>query len=115
MHTIFSPEMNNDRIQQLLRFVQEQPGDPFNVYALAMEYRTEDPGQALHYIEKLLTEHPDYLPTYYPAAELYEEMDNRSKAGMLYQRGLELARDQQNQKTFDELNRAYRRFLDEED
>ncbi|GAA4469406.1 hypothetical protein GCM10023189_56380 [Nibrella saemangeumensis] len=107
--------MNNDRIQQLLRFVQEQPEDPFNVYALAMEYRGEDPGQALHYFEKLLTEHPGYLATYYHAAELYEEMGDRPKASMLYQRGLELARDQQNQKTFDELNRAYRRFLDEED
>lgn len=107
--------MNNDRIQHLLRFVQEQPEDPFNVYALAMEYRSADPGQALHFFEKLLTEHPTYLATYYQVAELYEEMDNRPKAAMVYERGIELAREQKNQKAFDELSRAYRRFQDDEE
>ena len=55
--------MNNDRIQQLIRFVQEEPGDPFNVYALAMEYVADEPRQAMACFDDLLTRFPDYLPT----------------------------------------------------
>lgn len=106
--------MNNQRIQQLLAFVQEEPDDPFNVYALAMEYLTAQPGQALHYFEQLLDRHPDYLPTYYHAAALYADLDDRPKADILYQRGIELARSAGNQKTVDELARAYRMFQDDD-
>lgn len=107
--------MNQERIQQLLQFVQEEPNQPFNVYALAMEYIQDDPGQAQLYFEKLLLEHPQYLPTYYHVAQLYADQGNRQKATMYYDFGLQLAREQGNQKTFDELQRAYRAFQDEEE
>ncbi|RRB06813.1 tetratricopeptide repeat protein [Larkinella rosea] len=107
--------MNNTRIQLLLQFIEEQPDDPFNVYALAMEYRDEQPAQALQYLEKLLDQHPTYLPTYYKAAELLTERNNRTEAETVYLRGIELAREQKNEKAFQELNRAYRSFQDEED
>lgn len=107
--------MNQERIQQLLQFVQEEPNQPFNVYALAMEYIQDDPGQAQLYFEKLLSEHPQYLPTYYHVAQLYADQGNRQKATMYYDFGLQLAREQGNQKTFDELQRAYRAFQDEEE
>lgn len=107
--------MNQDRVQQLLQFVQEEPGNPFNVYALGMEYLGRNSGQAQHYFEKLLTEHPQYLPTYYHAAQLYADLGNRAKAAELYDFGLMLAKEQGDQKTFDELKRAYRAFQDEED
>jgi len=107
--------MNNERIQQLLQFVQEQPNEPFNLYALAMEYLQENPSQSVHYLEMLLEQFPQYLPTYYQAASLYQEQTDRPKAEMLYQQGLELARDQKNDKIFGELQRAYRAFQDEDD
>lgn len=107
--------MNHERIQQLLQFVQEEPGEPFNVYALGMEYLSDNPSQAQHYFERLLTDHPQYLPTYYHAAQLYTELGNRAKAAELYDFGLLLAKQQGNEKTFDELKRAYRGFQDEED
>ena len=107
--------MNQERIQQLLNFVQQEPGDPFNVYALGMEYLSENPSQTQHYFEQLLTNHPEYLPTYYHAAQLYVDLGNRTKAAGLYDFGLILAKKQGNEKTFDELNRAFRAFKDEED
>jgi tetratricopeptide (TPR) repeat protein len=110
MHTIFSARMNNDRIQQLIRFVQEEPGDPFNVYALAMEFVNSQPEQAQPYFDQLLREHPDYLPTYYHAAALYAERDDRERATDIYQKGIELARTQNNAKTLLELERAQRAF-----
>ena len=59
---LFSPaRMNNDRIQQLIRFVQEEPGDPFNVYALAMEFINGQPQQARPYFDQLLTRRPEKL------------------------------------------------------
>jgi Tfp pilus assembly protein PilF len=114
-HTIFSCTMNNDRIQQLIRFVQEEPGDPFNVYALAMEYVNGNPEQAKPYFDELLTEHPDYLPTYYHAAALYANLGNRDTAATLYEKGITLARAQNNPKTTLELQRAQQAFEEEAD
>ncbi|QJW90613.1 tetratricopeptide repeat protein [Spirosoma taeanense] len=107
--------MNNERIQQLIRFVQEEPGEPFNVYALAMEYMSSQPAQARQYFDQLLTEHPDYLPTYYHAAALYADADQRDRAAELYEKGIALARAQNNQKTLQELQRAQQAFDDDED
>lgn len=115
MHTNFLPRMNNERIQQLIRFVENEPTEPFNVYALAMEYLDSQPGEARLYLDQLLANHPDYLPTYYQAAALYANLDDRDKAAQLYEKGIALARAQNNQKTLQELERAQRAFEDDED
>ncbi len=107
--------MNNQRIQQLIRFLQEEPNEPFNVYALAIEYVTDDPAQARTYFDDLLTRFPDYLPTYYHAAALYAESNDWERAAALYEKGINLARTQQNQKTLLELQRAQQAFEDDED
>jgi len=107
--------MNNERIQQLIRFVQEEPGEPFNVYALAMEYMNSEPEQARVYLDQLLADHPDYLPTYYHAAALYVELDERDKAAELYEKGIRLAEVQNNQKALQELQRARQAFDDDDD
>ncbi|MBC7569128.1 MAG: tetratricopeptide repeat protein [Spirosoma sp.] len=105
--------MNNDRIQQLIRFVQEEPHDPFNVYALAMEYMTNQPERARAYFDQLLTEHPAYLATYYHAAALYAEQGNTDRATELYEQGMALAKAQNNQKTLLELQRAKQAMEDD--
>ena len=102
--------MNNDRIQQLIRFVQEEPGDPFNVYALAMEFINGKPEQAKPYFDQLLSSHPEYLPTYYHAAALYADLGDRDTAANLYEKGIALARAQNNSKTLLELQRAQQAF-----
>lgn len=107
--------MNNERIQQLIRFVQEEPGDPFNLYALAVEYMTEQPAQARPYFDDLLTNHPDYLPTYYHAAALYANLGEREKANALYNKGIDLARTTGKQKTLQELQRAKQALADEDE
>jgi predicted RNA polymerase sigma factor len=107
--------MNNARIQQLIRFIQDEPGDPFNVYALAMEYVADEPRQAMACFDDLLTRFPDYLPTYYHAAALCIALDERDRAAGLYEAGIALARRQQNQKTLHELLQAQRALADEED
>lgn len=114
MHTNFVAPMNNDRIEQLIRFVAEEPNDPFNIYALAMEFMSGQPEQAKLYFDQLLTQHPDYLPTYYHAAALYANLGERNKAADLYEKGIVLAQSQNKQKTLQELQRAQQAFDEDE-
>lgn len=114
MHTIFLIQMNHNRIQLLRAYIEQEPGDPFNVYALAMELMGEEPEQARVLFEQLLTQHPDYLPTYYQAAALHAELGDRARAAQLYEQGIELAGRQKNDKIRSELLRAKRSFEDDD-
>jgi Tfp pilus assembly protein PilF len=104
-----------NRLELLLQFYQEDPQDPFNAYALAMEYQHKDSEKARFYFDLLLEKHPDYLPTYYHAAALYAQFEQIETADSIFQKGLQLALQQQNTKTYQELQRAYRQFQDEQE
>lgn len=105
--------MQAERLKILFEYLADEPNEPFNIYALAMEYINKDNTKALFYFEKLLNEHPDYVPTYYHAAALYFEMSEIEKAAQTYIVGIEKAHQQHKTKAYDELKRAYRMFLDE--
>jgi tetratricopeptide (TPR) repeat protein len=107
--------MKNTLLENLQAFYQEDPDDPFNSYALAMEYAKTDPDKAGQFYRLLLKEHPSYLPTYYHAAAFFALQDQVERADEIYQKGIELALLQKNTKTHQELLRAYRNFLDEID
>ncbi|WP_200977054.1 lipopolysaccharide assembly protein LapB [Echinicola sp. 20G] len=106
---------NSSRIEQLLQFAKEEPDNPFNLYALALEYQKTDPNQAVGYFEKLLSEHSDYLPTYYHAGALFTELEELEKAKATYESGIQLADKQENQHALRELKNAYQNFLFEND
>ncbi len=99
-----------DRISQLLKFSEEDPSDPFNYYALALEYQKQDNPLAAKYYDLLLSQHPDYLATYYHAAAYFTTMDHIGKAGQIYQKGIELATQQGNKHAKKELENAYFNF-----
>jgi Tfp pilus assembly protein PilF len=105
--------MQEERLKILLKYLEEEPNDPFNMYAIAMEYLNKDSLLAKFYLEKLLNEYPEYLPTYYHAAAIYFELEEFEKAEHTYLLGIEKAQQQHSKKAFDELNRSYRMFLDE--
>lgn len=98
--------MATERIKQLERFFAEEPGDPFNRYALALEYRHVDPEKARSFFEALLQEHPDYLPAYYHAAQFFQISGDRPKAIRLFEEGISLARKTNDLKTLRELRSA---------
>lgn len=106
--------MNQDRIQKLREYLKETPDDPFLLYALAEEYKNNDPGKAREYYLELLAKNPDYLPTYYQAASLFYEIGNTQKAKALFEKGMQLAKSQNETHTYKELNQAYNELLDEE-
>ncbi|UYZ64587.1 tetratricopeptide repeat protein [Hymenobacter weizhouensis] len=80
------------RLQQLLAFYEEDPTDPFTIYALATEYRASEPLRAMDYYQKLLAEHPDYVGTYYHAGKLLQQLGNPEEAEKVYRTGLSVAR-----------------------
>ncbi|RAI93986.1 tetratricopeptide repeat protein [Algoriphagus yeomjeoni] len=106
---------NLDRITLLKQFTEEEPENPFNWYALAIEHRESDPKEAHSLFMKLLSEHPTYLATYFPAAHLYAEMGDLEQSKVIFEDGISLAREQKNMKALQELQNAYQNFLFEND
>ena len=76
---------NLNRIEQLLKFVEEEPDNPFNLYALALEYQNVDIIKAAYYYDKLLKEHESYIPTYYHAAAFHTEQRSIDRAKLIYE------------------------------
>ena len=94
------------RLEQLLQHLEEDPGDPFNIYAVAMEYRKTDVQKATKFLLLLLHEHEDYLPTYYHLGKLKQEQGNVSAAKRVFSLGIEKAEKFGELKTLRELKSA---------
>lgn len=103
------------RLERLLAFLEEEPDDPFLLYAIATEYNASEPHKSLEFYEKLLNDHPDYVGTYYHAAALYADLDEPGKAEATYKKGIEVARLAGELKAMQELQNAYTNFLMEFD
>ncbi|MFN3839946.1 MAG: tetratricopeptide repeat protein [Cyclobacteriaceae bacterium] len=98
--------MNLMRIEQLLKFLEEDPNDVFARYALALEYQKSDPEKAEEVFDHVFTLNPDYLPAYYMAAMLKVELGKPEEAFRLLTKGVELARQCNNHSTLRELQEA---------
>jgi uncharacterized protein HemY len=95
--------MMPDRIKQLEQFIAEDPGDPFNYYALGLEYVKKDEPKALDIFKHLIKDHKDYVPTYYQLAKLYEQAGQKENAVLIYNEGILIAGQQKDVKTQQEL------------
>lgn len=102
--------MNSDRIELLKQFIKDEPSNPFNKYALAMEYYAEQPTKSLELLRSLINDHPDYLPTYFKAAHLLWDEELWDEADVTFKVGIELAERQNDQKAVSELKSAYQNF-----
>lgn len=102
--------MNESRIALLKQYLEEEPDNPFNAYALAMEYYDVDPQKSLLYLENLLQKNPDYLPTYFKAAHLLWEEEQWDRAEEVFKAGIALATEQNDSKALGELQAAYQNF-----
>src|SRR5258707_13773512 len=95
--------MNSERIKMLEQFVAEDPTDPFNRYALALELTKSDKQKAKEIFDHLIHSHPDYVPAYYQAALLYLEMSLNKDATTVIENGIVVAKKQNNLKAASEL------------
>lgn len=107
--------MNTARIELLKKYIEEEPNEPFNLYALGCELMHEAEEDALEYFERLLSDFADYLPTYYQAGILQAELGEEEIALSTFEKGIELAKAQGNTKTLRELQTAHQNLQFEMD
>lgn len=107
--------MHAERFQKLMEFYKQDPHDAFVIYGLALELRADKPIEAAQFFDKLLSEHPDYVPTYYHAAEHFAELAEIEKAKMIFEKGIELCTSKNEAHALKELKNAYLNFQFEHD
>lgn len=99
--------MTSNRLQLLKSYVQEDPTDPFNYYALALEYlKSGDVNEAKALFHYVFENHPSYLANYYQFGKLEESLGNSEAAAILYSHGIPIARSSGDTKTASELQSA---------
>jgi tetratricopeptide (TPR) repeat protein len=95
-------EMN--RLQMLTEFLQQNPGDAFARYGLAMEYsKAGQTEQALAEFKRLLELHPDYTNGYFMAAQALERAGRTPEARQMLEKGIEAARRTGNKHALSEM------------
>lgn len=100
--------MHHIRLQKLLNFLKNEPNDPFLKYALATEYLNANEIElALQYYEDLISNHPDYVGTYYHLGKLYESLDRKNDAISTYQKGMDVSRKARDMHALSELQTVY--------
>ncbi len=99
--------MSDDRLAQLNTFYEDDPDDRFTRFALAQEHLKQgNTDEALAFFEDLVETDPDYVGTYYHLGKLYERLDRTEEALATYEQGIEVAREQKEQKALSELQDA---------
>lgn len=93
------------RLQMLTQFLEQNPGDPFARYGLAMEYsKVGQTEQALAEFQKLLELHPDYTNGYFMAAQTLERNGRTAEAKQMLQGGVEAAKRTGNKHALSEMS-----------
>lgn len=103
------------RLQILRDYILEEPENPFNYYALALELREKDAEEASELFDYLLSNHPEYLPVYFPAAHFFADQNDLQKAKGIFEKGILLSQSENEEKALKELTNAYQNFLFEFD
>ena len=98
-------ESSKDRLTMLREFLEQNPGDAFARYGLAMEYsRLGQNRTALEQFSKLLELHPDYTNGYFMAAQTLERAGKTEEARAMLERGIEAARRTGNKHALSEMS-----------
>ena len=109
---------NDSRLEQLLKFLEQEPNDPFLQYALATEYlRNNKLETALFYYEGLVNNHQNYVGTYYHLGKLYELLGRTEDAIKIYYAGIQISKNKKDMHALSELQGVYNAIvgLDYED
>jgi len=99
--------METSRIDILNKSLEENPRDAFTRYLVALELnKLQRFDEAITQFETLLREHPQYVPTYYQFAQLYENTERAEEAIRIYKLGLVAARNAGDAHTASEIQAA---------
>ena len=101
--------MPANHIEELKKYLEEDPDDSFTMYALALELvKIESYAEARTVFSGLLEKHPGYLPAYYHFGKLLEKNNNPAEANDMYLKGIDLAQKKNDLKTMNEIKEAFK-------
>jgi len=96
-----------DRIDQLRKFIDAQPDEPFPRYALALEWKGKgENGRAADELRELIRRKPDYLAAYLQLGMLEQALGQVDAARGTLRSGQEVARTKGDTHTLSELTSA---------
>ena len=101
-----------NRIEQLMQFLKESPGDNFLIHALALEYlKAGDEVKAKYFFEQNLAQAPQYVATYYHLGKLLEREGAIKEAIQVYSMGMEQAKASGDNHALSELRSVYEELV----
>jgi tetratricopeptide (TPR) repeat protein len=81
-----------DRLESLLKFLEQDPDDTFTKYAIALEYSArKETDKSIFYLESIIQKDPDYLAAYQQLGHLLAVSDKKDKAVEIYNKGILVA------------------------
>lgn len=97
-----------NRINTIKSLLKTSPADSFLRHALALEYIKEGKDtEARKLFEAILKEEPSYVGSYYHLGKLLERNADVNAALYWYQKGMDIAKAQQNNRAYNELRLAW--------
>lgn len=108
--------MNNGRLEQLKKLLEDAPNDPFVTFALAKEYhKLGNLEKAIEIYQSLIKNQPDYTGTYYHLAHLLLEAKQPQQAVAIFEQGLRITAQVGDHHAHGELKRALAALNGDED
>jgi len=99
--------MEKNNLKTLALNLKKNPADSFSKFALALELlKRNEVSKARILFESVLKQDPQYLGVYYHLGKLYESMGLFQEAFEIYNKGMVVAKMQENLRTLSELNDA---------
>ena len=99
--------MSSNRLETLKGMVDQNPGDSFLRYGLAMEYRNGgDLEGAVREFRALMAADPDYAPAYFHGGQTLERLGRMEEARELYEKGIEVTMRKGDQHARSEMQAA---------
>ncbi len=94
----------SDRLNSLLKLLEQDPDDSFLLYGIALEHiSTGNYDEAERYLSSIIKNDPDYVPAYMQLAQVYENLNLIDKAKNIYKEGIEIARKNNDSHAADEM------------
>ena len=105
---------SEQRIEKLKEIIEKDPADSFTRYALALEYNgINEPVTAIEILEELIKQDESYVPAYHQLGQLLGKMNRTQEAKKIYRKGVDLAQEQNDEKTVKELREELEELEDE--
>ncbi|GAC1424152.1 MAG: hypothetical protein NVS1B13_26000 [Flavisolibacter sp.] len=102
-----------ERMEKLIEFLAANPTDSFLQHALALEFvKLEDDKKARQIFEKLLSENPRYVGSYYHLGKLLERNNEKETALHWFSKGMVQAKEAGDNHSYNELLAAFEEIND---